>query len=208
MHSANFFKPLILSFLAFFFVQPICAQNSWTFPDFSATQVFPSSKADLTMKVHRSGSSVMVERGPAISTLYVTDDRKVYNLTKYPDQSHQCVSMKPEQAKMLPSPLELIQGKILKRTSGGTEVFEGHTTKIESVVVARPDGKTIESKVWEAEDLQGVPLKIESHLEDVTLRAVYRDVVLGTPDKARFTVPDRCTPFEKMWQVAEVRNPK
>ena len=208
MHSANFFKTLILSFLASFFVQPIFAQSSWSFPDFSATQVFPSSKAEITMKVYRSGSSVMVERGPAISTLYLTAEHKIYNLTTYPDQSHQCVSMKPEQARMLPSPLELIQGKILKRTRGGSEEVEGHNTNVETVVVLRPDGKTIESKVWEAEDLQGAPVQIESHLENFTLRAVYRNIVLGTPDKTLFTVPARCTPFEKMWQVAEVRNPK
>ena len=45
------------------------AQDSWNFPDFTATQVFPSRRADLTMKVYRSGSSVRVERSAAISTL-------------------------------------------------------------------------------------------------------------------------------------------
>ncbi len=208
MHSANFSKNLIFASLAFFFVQPIFAQSAWSFPDFTATQVFPSSKAEITMKVYRSGSNVMVERGPALSTLYRTADLKVYNLTTYPDKSHQCVSMKPEQARMLPSPLELIQGKIVKRTAAGTDIVEGHNTKVESVVIARPDGKTVESKVWEAEDLQWVPVQIESHLEGVTLRAVYRNIVMGAPDQALFAVPARCTPFEKMWQVAEVRGPK
>ena len=92
------------------------AQDSWSFPDFTATQVFQSRRADLTMKVYRSGSSVRVERSAAISTLYGPVSGKVYNLTTYPDKSHQCVSMNPAQAKMLPSPLELILGRIVKRS--------------------------------------------------------------------------------------------
>lgn len=181
------------------------AQETWTFPNFSATQVFQGHRADLTMKVYRSGSSVRVERSGAMTTLYVPASSKVYNLTVYPDKSRQCVAMKPEQAKMVPSPLGLIQGRIVKRTSVGSEVVEGHPTRIEDVVVVGLDGKAVDSRVWEAEDLKGIPVKIESHLQGVTLRASYRDIVIGTPDEALFGVPARCTPFEKMGQVAESR---
>jgi hypothetical protein len=208
MHSRSFNKVLVLGWLTFFFGGFVHAQNGWNFPDFSASQVFQSRKADIAMKVYRSGSSVRVERSGAISTLYVPANSEVYNFTVYPDHSRQCVAMKPEQAKMLPSPLELIQGKILKRTTVGTDVVEGHAVKIETVTVLQPDGKTIESKVWEAEDLQGIPVKIESYIDGVTLRAVYRDIVVGAPDQSLFTIPDRCTPFEKMFQVAEVRTLK
>jgi hypothetical protein len=181
------------------------AQESWTFPNFSATQVFTARRADMAMKVYRSGSSVRVERSGAISTLYVPASSKIYNLTAYPDNSHQCVAMQPEQAKMLPSPLELILGRIVKRTPAGSEVVDGHSTKIVDVVVVEPDGKTRESRVWEADDLKGIPVKIESHLDGVTLRATYHDIVIGAPDEMLFRVPDRCTPFEKMGQVAESR---
>jgi len=181
------------------------AQESWNFPNFSATQVFSSRRADMTMKVYRSGSSVRVERSGAIATLYVPASSQVFNLTVYPDKSRQCVAMKPEQAKMLPSPLELILGQIVKRTPAGSEVVDGHSSKIEDVTVVEPDGKTVESRVWEAEDLKGIPVKIESHLDGVTLRATYRDVVIGPPDEVLFRVPDRCIPFENMGQVAESR---
>jgi hypothetical protein len=208
MHSRSFNKVLVLGWLTFFFGGFVHAQNSFNFPDFSASQVFQSRKADITMKVYRSGSSVRVERSGALSTLYVPAKSEVYNFTVYPDHSRQCVAMKPEQAKMLPSPLELIQGKILKRTAAGSDMVEGHPVKVEAVTVAQPDGKTIESKVWEAEDLNGVPVKIESYIDGMTLRAVYRDIVMGEPDQALFTIPDRCTPFEKMFQVAEARTLK
>jgi hypothetical protein len=205
MQPRNFMRAAALGWLTLMFGGFLHAQDSWNFPDFSATQVFESRKMDLTMKVYRSGSSVRIERNGMLSTLYMPASSKVYNLTVYPDHSRQCVSMKPEQAKMLPSPLELIQGKIVKRTALGSEVVEGHNCKVENVTVTRPDGKTIESKVWEAEDLKGVPVKIESHPDGITLRAVYRNIELGAPDAALFTVPERCTPFEKMGQVAEVR---
>ena len=178
-------------------------QNTWSFPDFSATQVFESRKADISMKVYRSGDSVRVERSQAMSTLYLPSKSKVYNLTTYPDHSHQCVAMKPEQAKMLPSPLELLQGSDVKRTAVGTEVVDGHPCNIEKVVVTRPDGKVIESKVWEAQDLEGIPVKIESRIGEFTLSAVYRDISMETPDQHLFTVPEKCTPFEKMGQVVE-----
>lgn len=182
------------------------AQNEvvpWDFPDLSATQVVQTGKFDRPMKIYRSGSNIRVERNAAWSTLYVPATGKIYNLTTYPDGSHQCVVMRPDQARMMPSPLELLNGTKVKRTPAGTEVVEGHTCKVENVVVTRADGKTVESKVWEAEDLKGVPVKIESQLPPRTVTAVYRDIVLGTPDKTLFTPPDKCTPFEKMGQVVE-----
>jgi len=184
------------------------AQDALSFPDFSATQVLESRKADVSMKVYRSGDSLRVERSGAMSTLYMPSESKVYNLTTYPDHSRQCVVMKPEQARMLPSPLELLQGSDLKRTTVGTEVVEGHPCKIENVVVKRPDGKTIESKVWEAQDLKGIPVKIESHIGELTLSAVYRDISIETPDQNLFSIPEKCTPFEKMGQVVEQKTLK
>lgn len=208
MTSGKLFGKLVIGMLVLLFCSLASGQDAWEFPDFSATQVFQSRKADITMKTYRSGSSVRVERSAALSTLYVPASGKVYNFTVYPDNSRQCVAMKTEQAKMLPSPLELLQGTKLKRTPAGTEVVEGHSCKVENVVVTRPDGKTIKSKVWEAEDLQGIPVKIESYLDNVTLQAVYRDIVIGAPSQALFTVPEKCTPFEKMWQVVEVKTLK
>ena len=200
MRMKNLLRAVVLTFS---FVGLGYAQDGWKFPDFSATQVFQGRKAEMAMKVYLSGASVRLERSAAISTLYETESSKVYNLTSYPDNSHQCVSMKPEQAKMLPSPLELIQGKIVKRVAAGSEVVDGHQTKIEDVTVVGMDGKMIESRVWLADDLKGIPVKIESYIQGVTLRAIYRDIVVGSPDKTLFEVPARCTPFEKMGQVAE-----
>jgi len=81
--------------------------------------------------------------------------------------------------------------------------MEGHHCRIEDVVVTRPDGSTIKSKVWEAEDLHGIPMRIDSVIGDITLSAVYRDIQIGAPDQGLFSIPAKCTPFEKMGEVAE-----
>jgi hypothetical protein len=205
MNSRNLLGKFVIGILVLLFSSLVYGQDAWDFPDFSATQVLQSSQADMSMKVYRLGSSVRIERSGALSTLYVPAKGKVYNFTVYPDHSRQCVAMNPQQARMLPSPLELLQGKNLKRTPAGTQVAEGHSCTVENVVVTQADGTTIKSKVWEADDLKGVPVKIESYLDGVTLQAVYRDITIGAPSDTLFIVPGRCTAFEKMGQVAEVR---
>jgi hypothetical protein len=201
--GGNFLRAVLLGWLAISMAEMVQAQESWSFPDFSATQVFHSRHADMTMKVSLSGSSVRVERSSALSTLYVPATHQVYNFTLYPDQSRTCVALPADQAKMLPTPLELIQGEILKRISAGSELVEGHSTQVEDVEVRVASGATVVSRVWQAEDLQGIPVKIESHLEHSSLQARYRDIVVGHSDPALFATPSRCTPLDKMWQVAQ-----
>ena len=203
MLTRNLFRGLFVGWIALSQGGLMFAQQNWNFPDFSATQVFASRKAEMAMKVFRSGSTVRVDRSAAISTLYVTANKTVYNLTTYPDNSRQCVSMKPEQARMLPSPLQLILGRVVSRKPAGTEVVEGHDAHIEDVEVEQLDGKTIHSRVWLGDDQQGIPVQIESYVGNLTLRAAYRDIVVAAPDARLFLIPDRCTPFEKMGQVAE-----
>jgi len=182
------------------------AQDSgdpWNFPDFSAIQLMGPGRRPLPVKVYWSGTNMRIDLTAAMADLYLPAVGKVYKLTAYPDKSRQCIVMKTDQAKMMPSPLELLQGTRVKRTPAGTETVDGHRCRVENVVVTRADGKTIESKVWEADDLKGVPVKIESQTEHGKFVAVYGDIVLGTLDKALFTPPDKCTPYEKMGQVVE-----
>jgi hypothetical protein len=185
----------------------VCAQESetqWDFPDFSATQAFQTGRYEIPMKVYRYGSNVRAEMNSTMASLYITPSLKVYNMSIYPDGKRGCVVATEQQLMMTPSPLELLFGSKVKRTPEDSEVVEGHACKVEKVVVTRSDGTTIESKVWEAQDLKGVPVKIISqHPGGATFTAIYRDIVLGTPEKVLVSPPDKCTPYEQMWQVAE-----
>jgi hypothetical protein len=183
--------------------------NGWNFPDFSGTQVFVSNGREMTAKIYRSGTMVRIDHSAALATLYVPARAKVYRLTKYPDGSHQCVVMRNEQVKMLPSPMEiLLSGSNEKRTPIGSEVVEGHSCKSENVTLTRFDGKTVETTACVADDLEGLPVKIEMDSSFGKLRAIYRDIVFATPDASLFAIPNKCTPIEKMGQVAEQKTLK
>jgi hypothetical protein len=172
-------------------------------PDFTAVQLMGRGRRPLPMKVYVSGPNVRVEVSPVLATLSLQESLKVYRLTVYPDKTLGCIVMRPDQALGPQSPLQLLQGTVVQRTQLGSEEVNGHKCTVESVEVKTMDGKTVKSKMWRAEDLKGAPVKIESEMERGKLLAVYGDVVLGTPAKTLFAVPDKCTPFEKMGQVVE-----
>jgi len=177
--------------------------DPWNFPDFTAIQLMGSRRRPMPAKVYLSGATVRVEISSAVTNLYVTSTRKVYRLMTYPDKSQTCIVMRSEQAKLLPSPIELLQGTNVERTPAGREEFAGHPCKIEDVVVTRPDGTKVRSRVWEAQDLKGVPVKIESQMPNGKFVAEYGDIAFGTLDKTLFTPPEKCTPYEKMGRVVE-----
>jgi hypothetical protein len=172
-------------------------------PDFSATQVLQTSKYSASMQVYRSGASVRAQYTPSLARLFMPGQNAVLNLTRYPDGSRTCISFPLDRGMGLPNLLELLHAATVQRTPLGTEVIEGHPTRIERAVVTASDGRTSQFTVWLADDLKGVPVKIESPDTGMRMSAVYRDIVLGTPDRALFTPPIRCIPSNTMGQIAE-----
>jgi hypothetical protein len=179
------------------------AASSWDFPDFSATQVLRSTKYEMAAKVYRSDAAARAEYNSQLTRLFVPANSKIYNLTVYPDGSRTCVASPPDRGMGLPNLLELLYGGDARRTVVRSEVVEGHPTSVEDVVVSKNDGQSVRFTVWLAQDLQGVPVKIESDHTGMKLTAVYRDIVLRSPDKSLFAVPDRCIPVDRMGQIAE-----
>jgi hypothetical protein len=173
-------------------------------PDFSATELIQAAGRPLPpMKIYRSGSNLRVERGPGFVNIYLLESDEAYELL---DRAHACIKMTADQrVDMFPSPLQLLFGAKVERTPAGTEVIDGHTCTVETVVVTTAKGKTFRSKVWEAEDLKGIPVKFEAQTEHGSLNATFRDIVVGTPDAALFTPPSnrKCVPFEQMYTVAK-----
>lgn len=182
----------------------LLAQNSLTalkLPDFSATELVDSKGNRVSnIKVFRSGINLRDEDGPGFATIFLPAHDEVYQLL---ERAHACIKMRLDQVSKIPSPLQLLIGSKVESTPAGTEVVDQHTCKVENVVVTMPDGKTIKSKVWTADDLQGIPVKIETETENGPLTATFRDIVPGTPDAGLFTPPAKCTPFEKMYTVVE-----
>jgi hypothetical protein len=79
----------------------------------------------------------------------------------------------------------------------GKETVDGHPCKIESLRFVKSKNAspiTIEMKLWEAEDLEGFPIKIEAH-NLVTGRHFtisYSNVSLQPPDPKLFAHPAQC----------------
>jgi len=178
--------------------------TAFNFPDFTAIQKIGTSSKALLMKVHFSGSTVRVDLSPTMANLFVTSTGKVYRLVTYPDKSKSCVVMRRDQTGFMASPLEMLQGVKVERTPAGTDVVDGRKCKVEDVVVTRADGAVMKSKVWEADDFKGVPIKIISEVKpDMKIGALYGDITFEKVDPALLTPPDKCTPIEKEGQVVE-----
>jgi hypothetical protein len=179
----------------------------WHFPDFSASQIYLTPNYP-PATVSFSGSTLRVQRDRMV-TLYALSLAKVYTITTYPDGSRSCVLMETKDAHMVvPSPLAFFYYPGLKLDSAGRETVESHPTQVKQGEVTGPDG-LIKFKVWEAEDLKGVPIKIESRMPTgVDFNVVFRDVKLATPDKGLLSPPEKCVPFNKMWQDGGAAPPK
>lgn len=80
------------------------------------------------------------------------------------------------------------------RTPAGEETVDGHSCQIEDIIVSSPMFPNPQKmRFWEAEDLQGFPIKIEFVLPGGQGPIIhYRDVVLGTQDPTLFFHPKSC----------------
>jgi hypothetical protein len=85
------------------------------------------------------------------------------------------------------------------RAASGKETVDGHSCQIENVTVASPSfASPMKMRFWEAEDLQGFPIKIEFLLpggRDPIIR--YKNVVLSRQDPTLFIHPKSCGELPK-----------
>jgi hypothetical protein len=81
-------------------------------------------------------------------------------------------------------------------TSEGKETVDGHTCKIEDVVLIteEPTPTTFKMKLYRAEDLSGFPLKIdvENPMNRAKFTITYSNVSLEPPDPKLFERPAKC----------------
>lgn len=86
-------------------------------------------------------------------------------------------------------------GRKVERVTSGKETIDGHSCVIEDVTVTAPGPRprAMKLRFWEAEDLQGFPVKVQlisSFGHDKIIR--YKDVSLAPPDAALFKHPTKC----------------
>jgi hypothetical protein len=171
------------------------AQDPWGLPDFSATQISqsPASVPQMApLRIYKSGVRYRTERDPGQAVIWYPAEDKVYSIRQ---NGATCMQLPLNQAPMMSSPLQQPPDVKITRKKVGNEEMEGHPCTVEEVTLSSADGKTMQVKVWTADDLKGFPVKIES-LGAPTF--VFRDIKLETPDAALFQPPSKCPALEKI----------
>ena len=90
-------------------------------------------------------------------------------------------------------------GATVTRAAAGKETMDGHSCRIETVTVSSPTlASPLKMKLWEADDLQGFPIRIEVLLpggHNPIIR--YKNVVLAPQDPTLFIHPKSCAPISE-----------
>ena len=99
-------------------------------------------------------------------------------------------------------------GSTVERVAAGKEVLEGHSCQMEDITVSsnKPGAPPIKMRLWEAEDLQGFPIRIDVERapgHSATIR--YKNVVLGPLDPTLFLHPKSC---QSLPRDNEAKTPK
>jgi hypothetical protein len=190
-------RKLILGFTFACLVVAAHAQNPFdTHKQFSATMVVSGAAMGPhapqgDMKIYRSGDKMRTNIG--------TMGYSVTDLTQHTTYmvmgQGMCMQMQMT-PRAQPNPFSE-QGSV-ERTPAGTEVVDGHSCKIENVTVTPQNGTPTKMKVWEADDLQGFPVKVEIQSSKGPVTVMYKDVSFDAPAASLFTHPDNCQQMPNM----------
>ena len=96
----------------------------------------------------------------------------------------------------IPFYLAGMQQAAVTRAPAGKETVEGHSCQVEDVTLSSPRFSTPQKmRFWEAEDLEGFPIKIQFLVPGGHGPVIrYRNVVLGPQDPTLFVHPKSCHP--------------
>ena len=168
---------------------PAGHQNPFqAFQSFSAT-LHGGIGDDHNRKIYRSGKIMRLDFEDHYR---VVDLEKLTTRMVYPDRCQQYP--KPDVGTYPFS--AYYDFKVERAPTEDKETVDGHSCKIENVTFTRGDDApiVIQMKLWEAEDLQGFPVKgevsVASNGNKFTLN--YTDVSLKPPDPALFKSPANC----------------
>jgi hypothetical protein len=179
------------------------------FKEFSAIMVGSVQMGDdREGHIYRSGDLLRTEGGEGHG-FYVMDLKKY---ATYGISSLRCMKDNHMYFRAFPFSLSRPDRK-MEHVPIGTETVDGHVCKIEHVTVSGGDlPKPIELKFWEAEDLQGFPVKVQL-LKGLGKAVIqYKNIALGPQDPTLFIYPRDCgdlpTPEDTPVKRPAARAPK
>lgn len=84
----------------------------------------------------------------------------------------------------------------VERVAAGKETMDGHPCQIEDLTISSPKRPNpLKMRLWEAEDLQGFPVRIDVQRGQKVATIHYKNVVLGPQDPTLFLHPNSCGPI-------------
>src|ERR1700722_11000074 len=156
------------------------------FKEFSAIMAgAPVPGTDEEIHIYRSGERLRMEGREGLS-YQITDLAK---RERHALAATGCLKSKSPYVRSYPFALAM-PDNTYERSLAGKETVNGHVCQIVDLTItfhSRPN--TIKIKLWEAEDLQGFPVKIVT-ANHRTIQ--YKNVVLGPQDPSLFIFPNVC----------------
>ncbi|MGB6385030.1 MAG: hypothetical protein WBD25_18260 [Terriglobales bacterium] len=162
------------------------------FPEFSAVMVGSVMTGDeRESHIYRSGNLIRTE-GTEGHNFLITD---LTTLATFGVSALACMHDSNPYFRSAPFS-SMKPGYTVERAISGQETVDGHSCKIEDITLSSPKlPRPIKLRFWEAEDLQGFPVKVEfirpSKHDPVIY---YKNVVLGPQDPTLFIYPKSCQP--------------
>jgi len=155
---------------------------------FTATQIGDLLHRQDPVKVSRLGDQLRI------------DDEAGYSITELDGELSYSIDKEHNTCSRFPGPFwrsfpfsSPISTSKLDRKPLPEEVVDGHHCKVEILNVIREDAAPTEWKFWEAQDLNGFPIKVEIKFGSGRQVAIaFKDVVLKAPDATLFKPPDQC----------------
>jgi hypothetical protein len=168
---------------------------------FSATFVVSGMRSNAhgepgAMKIYRSGSKIRTDLpGGAGYTIIDTIEHTAYMVMG----GGMCLQVTPGDQQ---NPFAQTPDATIERSPAGTDAVDGHACKVENITVTPRSGpragQPTKMKVWEALDLHGFPIKVETQTSRGPVTIAYRDVSLAEPDPSLFTHPENCRQMPSM----------
>ncbi len=144
------------------------------------------------LHIYRSKNLMRVEGSEGVG-YYLTDLKAQSTIHVWDDG---CAADNHVHLRSAPWAAATRPGYKVETVTGGKETMDGHACQIEDVTISGPDlQKPLKLRLWEADDLKGFPIRIDSiraNGHNRTLR--YKNVVLGPQDRTLFLHPKSCQP--------------
>jgi hypothetical protein len=156
------------------------------FKEFSAIMTgAPVPGQDDEVHIYRSGDLIRMEANEG-NSYQITDLAKQET---HGQAKTGCLKYKNPYVRSYPFSV-MTPEKKYERVPVGKETVDGHVCQVEDVTISSPKlPNPIKIRLWEAEDLQGFPIKIQTMMHRII---EYKNVVLGPQDPTLFIFPNEC----------------